>query len=40
MTDCIEKLLQEEPRAPTSTYRVQMHSRFTLADAAAIVPYL
>jgi len=28
------------PRFPTSTYRVQLHGKFTFRDAAAIVPYL
>ncbi|WP_114209653.1 malto-oligosyltrehalose synthase [Acidisarcina polymorpha] len=40
MKDCIEKLLQQEPRVPTSTYRVQMHAHFTFENAQAIVPYL
>src|SRR5277367_37837 len=40
MTDCVAKLLQDESRVPASTYRVQMHSKFTFADAQAIVPYL
>ncbi len=40
MKDCIEKLLQDEPRVPSSTYRVQMHSKFTFADAETIIPYL
>ena len=40
MKDCIEKLLHTETRVPLSTYRVQMHSKFTFADAEAIIPYL
>ena len=40
MTDCIDKTLQTEARVPRSTYRLQMHSEFTFADAQAIVPYL
>jgi (1->4)-alpha-D-glucan 1-alpha-D-glucosylmutase len=40
MNDCIPKTLQTEARVPRSTYRVQMHSGFTFADAQAIVPYL
>jgi (1->4)-alpha-D-glucan 1-alpha-D-glucosylmutase len=40
MTDCIEKTLQTDARIPRSTYRLQMHSEFTFADAQAIVPYL
>jgi (1->4)-alpha-D-glucan 1-alpha-D-glucosylmutase len=38
--DCIEKLLLDGPRVPASTYRAQLHSRFTFDDAQAIVPYL
>jgi (1->4)-alpha-D-glucan 1-alpha-D-glucosylmutase len=37
---CVEKVLRQEPRAPTSTYRIQLHSKFTFACAEAIVPYL
>jgi (1->4)-alpha-D-glucan 1-alpha-D-glucosylmutase len=40
MTDCIEKTLQTSARIPRSTYRLQMHAKFTFADAQAIVPYL
>ena len=40
MTDCIQKTLQTDARVPRSTYRLQMHSNFTFADAQAIVPYL
>ncbi len=37
---CIEKLLHRELRVPVSTYRVQLHSKFTFSDAQAILPYL
>jgi (1->4)-alpha-D-glucan 1-alpha-D-glucosylmutase len=40
MKTCIQNLLQQEPRVPTSTYRVQLHANFTFADAAKIVAYL
>ena len=40
MKDCIDKLLHSDIRAPFSTYRLQLHSRFTFEDAERIVPYL
>jgi len=40
LKDCIDELLHAEPRVPTSTYRAQLHSKFTFEDAKAIVPYL
>ncbi len=40
MTDCIQKTFATQARIPRSTYRLQMHSEFTFADAQAIVPYL
>lgn len=40
MNDCIDKVLHTDARAPLSTYRLQMHSKFTFADAQAILPYL
>ncbi len=40
ISNCVEKLLRQEPRVPASTYRVQLHSKFTFADAEAVVPYL
>src|SRR5206468_10573464 len=35
----IEQIRQRQAR-PTATYRLQLHSGFTLHDAAAVVPYL
>ncbi len=40
MNTCIENLLQQETRVPTSTYRTQLHAGFTFEHAAEIVPYL
>ncbi len=40
MNDCIEKTAATDARIPASTYRLQMHEKFTFADAQAIVPYL
>ncbi len=40
MTDCLQTTLSTEARTPASTYRLQMHEKFTFADAQAILPYL
>lgn len=40
LKECVENILRREPRVPASTYRTQLHLRFTFADAEAIVPYL
>ncbi len=40
MNDCLQKTLATEARTPTSTYRLQMHEKFTFEDAQAILPYL
>ena len=40
MNDCIQTTLDTDARVPGSTYRLQMHEKFTFADAAAILPYL
>ena len=40
MTDCIQKALATDARTPASTYRLQMHEKFTFEDAQAILPYL
>ena len=40
MSDCIETVLNTEARIPASTYRLQMHEKFTFEDAQAILPYL
>jgi (1->4)-alpha-D-glucan 1-alpha-D-glucosylmutase len=37
---CIDQMLQTDARVPVSTYRTQMFSGFTFADAEAILPYL
>jgi (1->4)-alpha-D-glucan 1-alpha-D-glucosylmutase len=39
-TNCIQKSLETEARTPASTYRLQMHEKFTFEDAQAILPYL
>ncbi len=39
-TRCIQTALNTDARTPGSTYRLQMHEKFTFADAAAILPYL
>ncbi len=39
-TDCLQTTLNTDARVPGSTYRLQMHEKFTFEDAAAIVPYL
>jgi (1->4)-alpha-D-glucan 1-alpha-D-glucosylmutase len=33
-------MLHREPRAPRSTYRLQLHAGFNFADAQAVLPYL
>lgn len=38
--DCIDKVLHTEARIPLSTYRVQMHAKFSFAEARGILPYL
>ncbi|QNI34334.1 malto-oligosyltrehalose synthase [Alloacidobacterium dinghuense] len=38
--ECIDQVVHSDARAPLSTYRVQMHSQFTFADAQKILPYL
>ncbi|MGC2581701.1 MAG: malto-oligosyltrehalose synthase, partial [Acidobacteriaceae bacterium] len=40
MRACLEQTPHKEPRAPLSTYRVQLHAGFTFADAEAVLPYL
>lgn len=40
MDVCVDRVLHAEARAPRSTYRLQLHSGFTLADAEALLPYL
>jgi (1->4)-alpha-D-glucan 1-alpha-D-glucosylmutase len=40
MKECIDRVVHSDARAPLSTYRVQMHSKFTFADAEKILPYL
>ncbi|MGA7523446.1 MAG: malto-oligosyltrehalose synthase [Acidobacteriaceae bacterium] len=40
MRDCLEQTPRREARAPLSTYRMQLHSAFTFADAEAVLPYL
>ena len=40
MSDCFQTLLDTDARTPASTYRLQMHEKFTFADAQAILPYL
>ncbi len=40
MTDCIQTTLRTDARVPASTYRLQMHEKFTFTDAQAILPYL
>jgi (1->4)-alpha-D-glucan 1-alpha-D-glucosylmutase len=40
MRECLEQTARREPRAPHSTYRMQLHAGFTLADAEAVLPYL
>ncbi len=40
MNTCIQKTLDTDARTPASTYRLQMHEKFTFADAQAILPYL
>ena len=37
---CIERTPRMEARAPLSTYRLQLHTGFTFADAEAVLPYL
>ncbi|HEV2275964.1 MAG TPA: malto-oligosyltrehalose synthase [Acidobacteriaceae bacterium] len=37
---CVNQVIQARGRAPISTYRVQMHARFTFANARAILGYL
>lgn len=39
-TPCLYTILNTDARVPGSTYRLQMHEKFTFADAEAIVPYL
>jgi len=39
-SDCTEREPNLVARAPLSTYRLQLHSGFTFADAEAILPYL
>ncbi len=39
-SDCLQTTLDTPARTPGSTYRLQMHEKFTFADAAAILPYL
>ena len=38
--ECIDRVVHSDARAPISTYRVQMHSKFTFSDAQRILPYL
>jgi (1->4)-alpha-D-glucan 1-alpha-D-glucosylmutase len=38
--NCIDKVLQTEARVPLSTYRVQLHAKFSFAEAGAILTYL
>ncbi len=40
MSDCLQTVLDTEARTPASTYRLQMHEKFTFEDAQAILPYL
>lgn len=40
MNECVDQLIRTEARAPASTYRAQIHSKFTFADAQSIVGYL
>ena len=40
MNECVDQVLRTEPRAPASTYRVQMHSKFGFSDAQSILGYL
>jgi (1->4)-alpha-D-glucan 1-alpha-D-glucosylmutase len=40
LQECIDRVVHSDARAPISTYRVQMHSAFTFADAEQILPYL
>lgn len=40
LKQCVERELAREARAPVATYRLQMHGKFTFADAEAILPYL
>ena len=40
LQECIDRVVHSDARAPISTYRVQMHSEFTFADAQKILPYL
>lgn len=37
---CIDRIARSDARIPASTYRVQMHSQFTFAQAQKILPYL
>ncbi len=37
---CIATTFETDARVPASTYRLQMHEKFTFADAQAILPYL
>jgi (1->4)-alpha-D-glucan 1-alpha-D-glucosylmutase len=38
--ECIDTTLRTGARIPASTYRLQMHEKFTFADAQEILPYL
>ena len=40
MEECIQQVARGDARAPISTYRLQMHSQFTFADAQKILAYL
>ena len=40
MTESLQKILAEDARTPASTYRLQMHEKFTFEDAQAVLPYL
>jgi (1->4)-alpha-D-glucan 1-alpha-D-glucosylmutase len=40
LRDCIDRMLRSEARVPVSTYRTQMFSGFTFADAESTLPYL
>lgn len=40
LKDCVDRVVQGDARAPIATYRVQMNSGFTFADAEQILPYL
>src|ERR1700751_2857073 len=40
MREFIDRVVRSHTRAPIATYRVQMHAKFTFADAQKILPYL